>query len=91
MSDKKMFTGTNNYIASQELREIVNVAVQLERPLLIRGEPGTGKTLLAKAVAESLGMPLKNYEVITAKIIKNSFSRPKNYLTVNRCYKFNTN
>ncbi|MEI7794488.1 MAG: ATP-binding protein, partial [Thermoleophilia bacterium] len=45
------FTGTDDYIASPDLQAAVNVAVALERPLLVRGEPGTGKTLLAEAVA----------------------------------------
>ena len=58
-----MFEGTNSYIASAELREVVNVALALERPLLVRGEPGTGKTLLAHAVAEALGMPLIRWHV----------------------------
>ena len=57
------FQSTERYIASQELMDIVNVAVALERPLLIRGEPGTGKTLLARAVAQSLGMPLLSWHV----------------------------
>ena len=52
------FEGTAGYIAGEELRASVNVAVTLERPLLVRGEPGTGKTLLAEAVAEALGMEL---------------------------------
>lgn len=52
------FAGSASYVASAELREAVNVALALERPLLIKGEPGTGKTLLADAVAEALGMPL---------------------------------
>ena len=57
------FTGTENYIASIELREAVNVALALERPLLIKGEPGTGKTLLAEAVSEALGRPLHTWHV----------------------------
>ncbi|MGC6416553.1 MAG: AAA family ATPase [Bradymonadia bacterium] len=57
------FTGTENYIASLELREAVNVALALERPLLIKGEPGTGKTLLAEAVSEALGRPLHTWHV----------------------------
>jgi MoxR-like ATPase len=52
------FEGTAGYIAGEELRASVNVAVTLERPLLVRGEPGTGKTLLAEAVAQALGMEL---------------------------------
>lgn len=57
------FSGTENYIASAELREAVNVALALERPLLIKGEPGTGKTLLASAVSEALGRPLYTWHV----------------------------
>ncbi len=57
------FTGTDDYIASPDLQAAVNVAVALERPLLVRGEPGAGKTLLAEAVAESLGMPLITWPV----------------------------
>lgn len=57
------FTGTEEYIASMELQEAVNVALALERPLLIKGEPGTGKTLLAKAVAQGLKRPLFTWHV----------------------------
>jgi MoxR-like ATPase len=63
MADSLKFRGTNNYIVSEELRRAVNVAIVLERPLLIRGEPGTGKTLLARAVAEDLSLKLKTWHV----------------------------
>jgi len=58
-----LFHGTKRYIASRELRDAVNVAVALQRPLLVRGEPGTGKTLLAENVAEALDMPLVRWYV----------------------------
>jgi MoxR-like ATPase len=50
-------------MTSAELRDAVNVAISLEKPLLIRGEPGTGKTLLASSIAEGLGMPLIKWHV----------------------------
>lgn len=57
------FEGTDNYVATEDLKVAVNAAVVLERPLLIKGEPGTGKTVLAKEVAGSLGMPLIEWHV----------------------------
>ena len=52
------YTGTADYIASPELMQTVNVAMTLSRPLLIKGEPGTGKTMLAQSIARGLDMPL---------------------------------
>jgi MoxR-like ATPase len=52
------FEGTDDYVADPELTKIVNVSIALEMPLLLKGEPGTGKTLLAHAVAKSLHLPL---------------------------------
>lgn len=58
-----IWTGTDDYIASSELSRIVNVSVALGRPLLIKGEPGTGKTLLASSIARGLGMELIPWHV----------------------------
>ncbi|TMA79881.1 MAG: MoxR family ATPase [Deltaproteobacteria bacterium] len=57
------FRGTAGYIASGPLVDAVNCAVALERPLLIKGEPGTGKTLLATHVADGLGMPMLSWHI----------------------------
>jgi MoxR-like ATPase len=57
------FQGTPGYITSGPLVDAVNCAIALERPLLIKGEPGTGKTLLARHVAEGLGMPMDSWHV----------------------------
>tara|TARA_B100001146_G_C16147233_1_gene419456 strand:+ start:279 stop:1127 length:849 start_codon:yes stop_codon:yes gene_type:complete len=57
------FKGTEKYIATEDLSMSVNASIALERPLLIKGEPGTGKTMLAEEVASSLGMPLIEWNI----------------------------
>jgi MoxR-like ATPase len=57
------FAGTSTYVATEDLRVAVNAAIALERPLLIKGEPGTGKTVLAREVAEAVGAPLIEWHV----------------------------
>ena len=57
------FTGSSSYVATDELTLAVNAAISLQRPLLIKGEPGTGKTRLAEEVAASLGMPLLEWHI----------------------------
>src|SRR6056297_306664 len=72
------FNGAEKYIVSPELRDIVNVSIALERPLLVKGEPGTGKTLLAHAIAKALEKDL---------IIWNIKSTSK---AVDGCYTYDT-
>ena len=62
MSNQR-FTGTDTYIVTEDLMMAVNAAVTLQRPLLVKGEPGTGKTQLAVEVAASLGMPLYEWHI----------------------------
>jgi len=57
------FTGTKDYVATDDLKVAVNAAVTLERPLLVKGEPGTGKTVLAQEVAKALGAPLLEWHI----------------------------
>ena len=57
------FEGTESYVATDDLQIAVNAAITLERPLLIKGEPGTGKTMLAMEVADALGMPFYEWHI----------------------------
>jgi len=57
------FTGTENYVATDDLRVAVNAAVALQRPLLVKGEPGTGKTILTEEIAKALGRPLIQWHI----------------------------
>jgi len=57
------FTGTDTYVADEDLKLAVNAAITLQRPLLIKGEPGTGKTMLAEEVARALGKPLFQWHI----------------------------
>ena len=75
--------GTADYIASEDLRRMVNVALDLERPLLVKGEPGTGKTLLAESVARGLSMPLIKWHITSATRAKDGLYV---YDTVQRLY-----
>src|SRR3712207_4633118 len=57
------FTGTESYVATEDLKVAVNAAIVLERPLLVKGEPGTGKTVLAEEIAKALAAPLLTWHV----------------------------
>src|SRR5881409_1676613 len=57
------FTGTKDYVATDDLKIAVNASIVLERPLLIKGEPGTGKTVLAEEVAKAIGAPLLTWHI----------------------------
>ncbi len=57
------FEGTENYVATQDLKVAVNAAITLERPLLVKGEPGTGKTILAHEVAKAINAPLITWHI----------------------------
>ena len=75
------FSGASKYITSPELKSIVNVSIALQRPLLVKGEPGTGKTLLAHAIAEALEKPLLVWNIkSTSKAIDGCYT----YDTVQR-------
>lgn len=62
-SNPMKFTGSQNYVATQDLMLAVNAAIKLKRPLLVKGEPGTGKTMLAEEVSQALNMPLLQWHI----------------------------
>lgn len=57
------FSGTKSYVATDDLKVAVNAAITLQRPLLVKGEPGTGKTVLALEVAQALGVPIIEWHI----------------------------
>ena len=64
MSEQQQrFEGTKSYIATEDLKVAVNAAVTLRRPLLVKGEPGTGKTVLAHEISKALGAPLIEWNI----------------------------
>jgi len=63
MTDRQRFSGTDRYVATDDLMMAVNAAIALARPLLIKGEPGTGKTQLAQEIAGALGRPLYEWHI----------------------------
>ena len=81
--DFRRFSGTPTYLTSEALESAVNCAIVLERPLLVRGEPGTGKTLLAEAVSEALGMPLLRWNIRSTTLAQHGLYV---YDTVQRLY-----
>ena len=63
MAGTRRFDGTDSYVATQDLRVAVNAAIALERPLLVKGEPGTGKTILAHEIARGIGKDLITWHI----------------------------
>ena len=69
------FEGTENYVASESLKLAVHAAMLLEKPLLIKGEPGTGKTMLAQELADSLGTELIQWHIKSITLKRQSIRR----------------
>ncbi len=72
------FQGTQNYVATADLMLSVNASITLQRPLLVKGEPGTGKTMLAEEVASALNLPLLQWH------IKSHHQGPAGFVRVRR-------
>ena len=83
MTKPLRFEGADNYVATDDLKLAVNAALTLQRPLLIKGEPGTGKTMLAEEVAAALDMPLLQWHIKSTTKAQQEKSEPflKNDLT----------
>src|ERR1051325_1512496 len=62
-TNRMRFEGTKSYVATDDLKVAVNAAITLERPLLVKGEPGTGKTVLALEIAKAIGAPLLEWHI----------------------------
>ncbi len=71
------FTGTKDYVATDDLKIAVNASIVLERPLLIKGEPGTGKTVLAEEVAKAIGAPLLTWHIKSSGKLWDAFTSGK--------------
>ncbi len=83
MTGKKTYQGSSDYVVTEELMNAVNVAIALEKPLLIKGEPGTGKTMLAESIAKALNMELLTWSIkSTTKAQEGLYT----YDTVQRLY-----
>jgi MoxR-like ATPase len=83
MIEKKIYQGSSDYVVTEELMNAVNVAIALEKPLLIKGEPGTGKTMLAESIAKALNLELLVWSIkSTTKAQEGLYT----YDTVQRLY-----
>src|ERR1035438_240498 len=80
------FTGTKDYVATDDLKVAVNASIVLERPLLIKGEPGTGKTVLAEEIAKALGAPLITWYPAAQQYSRHGQTAPGWHARVSRAH-----